>query len=149
MEKSYMPRLDDFVLELNDLKTAKDRDYINDSFILKGLIKSFEMCFDLSWKVMKDIIRYYYGSVDYSLGSPAENIRKAYQVGLIGDDEKWLKLLRVRNKIVHDYDGRYALMIAEDIVNEYTCFFDEFGKKMISFADEHEEEMKRSMENDS
>lgn len=146
MEELSIPRLEELSLELNDLKSGKERDYRTDSFLLKGLIKSFEMCFDLSWKVMKDIIRDYYGTNDYALGSPGENIRVAYRNGLIEDDATWLKLLRTRNRLVHDYDGKYAETVADEIVEEYTPFLVEFESRMYSFVNEHEEDIRKARE---
>ena len=146
MEELSIPRLEELSLELNDLKSGKERDYRTDFFLLKGLIKSFEMCFDLSWKVMKDIIRDYYGTNDYALGSPGENIRVAYRNGLIEDDATWLKLLRTRNRLVHDYDGEYAETVADEIVEEYTPFLVEFESRMYSFVNEHEEDIRKARE---
>ena len=58
MGKHYT-RFEEFQRELAELERGRKLDYENESFILKGIINSFEMLFDLSWKVMKDIIHDY------------------------------------------------------------------------------------------
>ena len=136
MEK-YCIRFDEFRKELKELKRGRELDYNSESFILKGIVKSYELLFDLAWKTMKDTIRDYFGVIDYSTGSPAENIRQAFKMGLIEDDGKWIKMLKIRNLLTHDYDGKIALNEVENIVNDFCSVFEGFESKMLKFFDEN------------
>ena len=88
----------------------------------------FNLSFDLSWKVMKDIIREFHGALEYPTGSPRETLRMAHSVGLI-DDDLWLEMLRARNNLAHDYDGELALKYFESITLKYCVLLEEFMKK--------------------
>lgn len=61
--------------------------------------------FDLSWKVLKELVTHEFGITDFAAGSPRETLKLAFSVGLINDD-RWMDMLRVRNTLAHDYDGR-------------------------------------------
>lgn len=137
MGKRYT-RFEEFQRELSELERGRKLDYENESFILKGIINSFEMLFDLSWKVMKDIIHDYCGSLDYSLGSPAGNIREAFKVGLINDDGIWIKMLKVRNLLTHDYDYDVARQEVNNIINIYFFTFKNFEKNVKDFMKNNE-----------
>lgn len=91
-------------------------------FVLSGTAQIFNLTFDLSWKVMKDIIVSDFGITDFAAGSPRDTLRTAYSVGLIEDDE-WLKMLHVRNTLIHDYDGEVAQRYFKDIVSQYYQLF--------------------------
>lgn len=52
-----------------------------DKFILSGTVQMFNLSFDLSWKVMKDLIREVHGALEYPVGSPWETLRMAHSVG--------------------------------------------------------------------
>ena len=129
MGKHYT-RFEEFQRELAELERGRKLDYENESFILKGIINSFEMLFDLSWKVMKDIIHDYCGYLDYSLEYPAVNIREAFKVSLINDDGIWIKMLKVRNLLTHDYDYGIARQEINNIINIYFFTFKNFEKML-------------------
>jgi nucleotidyltransferase substrate binding protein (TIGR01987 family) len=46
-----------------------------------GIIRFFEMTFELAWKVLKD----YLESQGYMVKSPREAIKQAFQIGLIAE----------------------------------------------------------------
>lgn len=74
---------------------------------------------------MKDILTECMGILDFATGSPRETLQTAYANGLIGDDV-WLKMLRVRNKLAHDYDGVIAMDEFHEIVGRFYEVFAEF-----------------------
>ena len=116
MDEKFMKRYESFKNSLSSLSEARERD-MTDSFVLSGTSAKFSITFDLAWKVMKDIIVSQYGIVDFATGSPRDTLKTAYSVGLISDD-LWLQMLKVRNTLIHDYDGdvakRYFKNITED-----------------------------------
>lgn len=129
MAESYI-RYNEFKKELLELERGRTLDYSAESFILKGIIKSFELLFDLSWKSMKEIIRDYFGITDYITGSPRDNIEVAFKVELIEDNGIWLSMLKDRNLLTHDYDDSIAKARVETIINTYFMEFKSFESRI-------------------
>lgn len=80
-----------------------------------GIIQFFEISFELSWKLMKD----YLEAQGFSVKSPRETIKQAYQIGLIDDGHIWIDALSDRNLTVHTYDEELAKKMVEDIIHVY------------------------------
>ena len=80
-----------------------------------GLIKSFEMCFELAWKTLKDYLNYQ-GQI---INSPRDVIKQASQDLLINNVDLWLEALLSRNETNDVYDkgvlGRLALRLKKSI----------------------------------
>ncbi|MCM1282767.1 MAG: nucleotidyltransferase substrate binding protein [Muribaculaceae bacterium] len=62
------------------------------SFVLSGTVQKYNLTFDISWKVMKDIIVKYHKKSDFAAGSPREVLRAAHSVDLI-DNDIWMEML--------------------------------------------------------
>ena len=124
MEEKFYRRFESFTNSLDALNEAKNRD-LSDSFVLSGTGAKFSITFDLSWKVMKDIIIGYHMVSDFATGSPREVLRKAFEVNLIYDDI-WMEMLKVRNEFTHDYDGTIVEKYCKIIVETYIDVFYEF-----------------------
>jgi nucleotidyltransferase substrate binding protein (TIGR01987 family) len=71
-------------------------------------IQRFEFCFDLSWKLLKELLRERHGIV---CASPKGCLREAYAQQLITDEIAWLKMLEMRNLSTHTYNEETASMI--------------------------------------
>lgn len=67
-------------------------------------IKRFELCFDLAWKSIKNQAQIE-GLECYS---PRECFKTAFQLHLIGYEEKWFKMIDDRNLTVHLYSQEQA-----------------------------------------
>lgn len=80
-----------------------------------GIIQFFEMTFELAWKVLKD----YLESDGYTVKSPRETIKQAFQNEIINDGHVWIDALAVRNLTVHTYDKNVASKFVNDIINIY------------------------------
>ncbi|MBU9739684.1 HI0074 family nucleotidyltransferase substrate-binding subunit [Diplocloster agilis] len=121
MDAKFIKRFESYQNSLNSLAEARDRD-LSDSFVLSGTGAKFSITFDLAWKVMKDLLVQYYMITDFVAGSPREVLRNAFQAGLIKDDI-WMEMLKVRNSLVHDYDGlivkEYCIRIIENYLEEF------------------------------
>lgn len=117
MDAKFMKRFESFQRSLDALNEAKDRD-LSDSFVLSGTSAKFSITFDLSWKVMKDILVQRYAMTDFVAGSPREVLRRAFQAELIRDDI-WMEMLSVRNRLIHDYDGDIIKQYCDKIVAVY------------------------------
>ncbi len=117
MDAKFMKRFESFQRSLDALNEAKDRD-LSDSFVLSGTSAKFSITFDLSWKVMKDILVQQYAITDFVAGSPREVLRRAFQAELIRDDI-WMEMLSVRNRLIHDYDGDIIKQYCDKIITVY------------------------------
>ena len=99
-ERRWQQRLDSFGTALAQLTDACDRKRY-DNLELAGLIKTFEFCFELSWKVIKDLL-FYDG---HDVKTPRAVIRKSFEVDYIdeSDCETLLDALDKRNLLSHAY----------------------------------------------
>ena len=131
-QKKYRRRYQSFLCSLRALEEARTRD-LTDDFVVSGTVQKFCLCFDIAWKVMKDIIVNYHGIGTFATESPRETLRMAGTVGLISGDV-WMRMLRDRNDLTHDYDGSLAESSVHRIVDVYLpvmeMFRDTDGKYM-------------------
>ncbi len=95
-----------------------------------GLIQFFEVAFELSWKTMKD----YLESQGFSVKTPRETIKQAFQIELIGEGQTWLQALEDRNLTTHTYDEETALQIERLIKEEYFPALKDFYEKLKAEA---------------
>lgn len=78
--------------------------------ILTGLVGLYEICFEQSWKMMKEILEQH-GYEEGATGSPKLILKTAYRAGMIKDEALWLKALQERNNVSHSYNEKIALGI--------------------------------------
>ena len=116
------------VKDFDALAEAKQRD-LSDSFVLSGTSAKFSITFDLSWKVMKDILVQYYAITDFVAGSPREVLKESFQANLISDDQ-WMEMLKVRNELGHDYDSEIVKQHCNEIVENYIDLFYAFKEQV-------------------
>jgi len=76
----------------------------DDEMIQMALVKSFEMSFELSWKTMKDYLKF--NGIDVKL--PREVIKQAFANDIIIDGQMWIDMLENRNVMAHVYDEALA-----------------------------------------
>lgn len=126
MDEKFNRRFLSFCKSLDALAEARQRD-LTDSFVLSGTSAKFSITFDLSWKVMKDILVQYYAITNFVAGSPREVLKESFQANLISDD-KWMEMLKVRNELAHDYDGEIVKEHCNAIVENYIDLFYDFEK---------------------
>lgn len=124
MDEKFIRRYESYKNSLASLAEARQRD-MADSFVLSGTSAKFSITFDLAWKVMKDILWQYYEIRDFVAGSPREVLRQAFKAELIQGDE-WMEMLKVRNQLVHDYDGLVVKEYCQTIVDSYIGKLEQF-----------------------
>ncbi len=78
--------------------------------VLTGLVGLYEICFEQSWKMMKEILEIH-GYEEGATGSPKIILRTAYKAGMIKDEENWLRALQEWNNVTHSYNEKIALGI--------------------------------------
>jgi nucleotidyltransferase substrate binding protein (TIGR01987 family) len=92
-----------------------------------GIVQFFEMCSELSWKVMKDYLE---GQGFNEIGTPRNAIKKAFEIGLIEDGHAWMDLLVDRNLSVHTYDEEQANNLDLLIRTKYYPLFQTLKTKL-------------------
>ncbi len=79
-----------------------------------GLIKTYELAFELAWKTLKD----YLEDKDLQVKYPRDTIKESFKNEIIEDGEIWLDMLGKRNLMVHAYDEATA-KLAKKLITEY------------------------------
>ena len=131
MENKFINRYRTFCNCLNNLIKSQNADPEQD-FVLEGTIQNFNLTFDISWKVMKDILVKKLEITNFALGSPREVLQTAFTNRLIEDD-RWLEMLKIRNQLAHDYDGSLAENVFQKIVETYIILFERFRDENKKF----------------
>jgi nucleotidyltransferase substrate binding protein (TIGR01987 family) len=88
-----------------------------------GLVKAFEVCYELSWKMLKKTL-FIKG---INVASPRDAFREAALNDLIKDPRLWFKFLEERNKTVHTYN----LELIEEIILKLIPEFKSEVSKLI------------------
>lgn len=121
MESKSINRYHTFCKSLKNLEKSLYAD-VSADFVLEGTVLNYSLTFDIAWKVMKDILTKELEILDFALGSPRETLQQAFANGMI-DDDRWMKMLRVRNQLAHDYDGTLAEEEFQNIIGVYYPLF--------------------------
>lgn len=121
MESKSTNRYHTFCKSLKNLEKSLDAD-VSADFVLEGTVLNYCLTFDIAWKVMKDILTKELEILDFALESPRETLQQAFANGII-DDDRWMKMLRVRNQLAHDYDGTLAEEEFQNIIGVYYPLF--------------------------
>ena len=82
----------------------------------QGLVQAFEFTHELAWKTLQDYFRYQ-GAAD--LYGSRDVFRKALEVGLISEGEKWFESIQSRNLTSHVYDER----VVQDLIDEISVVY--------------------------
>ena len=112
-----MKKFDNFNSNLEILKRAGEED-IDNEFIISGIIDKFFIQFELSWKVLKELLCYE-GSREARSGSPREILKAAYSVYDFINEDVWIEMLKSRNDMTHIYDGEAAKRLVNIILQKY------------------------------
>ena len=131
MEDKFINRYHTFCKSLQNLEKSRHADPASD-FVLEGTVLNFSLTFDIAWKVMKDILVKKLEILDFAMGSPRETLRQAFANGLI-DDDMWIKMLRSRNQLAHDYDGTFAAEQFQNIIDVYYPLFEKFKETALRY----------------
>ena len=85
-----MKKFENFQRALRNLEEIKKYKEPYEIIELTGQVALFEICFEQSWKAMKEILEYN-GYDESRTGSPRSILKLAYQSGMIEDEELWAK----------------------------------------------------------
>lgn len=121
----WRQRFENFEKSYNLLKKYASHE-IKTELEQAGMIQFFEMTFELAWKVMKD----YLESQGYSVKSPREVIKQAFQNELIDDGHAWIDALANRNLTAHTYNEQLAEKFLVEIKQLYLPAFGQLYERL-------------------
>lgn len=104
----------------------------------EGVIQRFEITWELSWKLMKDLLSA--DGVVLETVTPRSVLRAAYQAQIIREGEIWMKALDARNRMSHTYDASTAERDVAEIAREYLRLFGSLHDAVLSRASERRDE---------
>jgi len=82
----------------------------------QGLVQAFEFTHELAWKTLQDYFQY---QGTFNLYGSRDVFRKALEVGLISDGEKWFESIQSRNLTSHVYDEQVVHDLIDEISRVY------------------------------
>ena len=124
-----MKKVDNFKKALHNLYDINEYSEPYNNVILTGLVGLYEICFEQSWKAMKEIL-FENGFPAAATGSPRSIIKEAYSCGLIKEETLWLDALVDRNNVSHAYNQEVALSIVKNTKEKYLSMFESLKKEM-------------------
>jgi nucleotidyltransferase substrate binding protein (TIGR01987 family) len=118
----WIQRFNNFNKALKSLQIAiEEYREDEDSEVIKvGMIKFFEMTYELAWNTMKD---YYEDQGETGIQGSKDAIKLSSGRGLISNAQKWFDMVDSRRLSVHTYDEDTANEVARDIVETYLGLF--------------------------
>ncbi len=122
-----MKKFENFVAAFRNLADINRYEEPYGNVELTGLVGLFEVCFEQSWKAMKEILQEN-GFDEGKTGSPRQILKTAYQADMIQDEELWLAALVSRNNVAHAYNKEIALDIIHDTKDKYYKMFERLEK---------------------
>lgn len=115
---------DDFKKAVDNLEYAVNNTV--DDLDVDGVIKRFELCYELSWKV----IRLYLENLGIICKNPRDCFKHAKLNELIEDDIIWMEMIDMRNRLVHEYSLDYSKKMFNDIKLKFTEQFKKLKDKI-------------------
>ena len=118
----WVQRFDNFNKTLKGLQRAIEeyKEDEDDEVVKVGMIKFFEMTYELAWLTMKD---YYEDQGETGIQGSKDAIKLSSSRGLINDAGDWFDMVDSRKLSVHTYDAHTADEVANDIVETYLGLF--------------------------
>ena len=124
-----MKKYENFCVSLENMKDIYNYEEPYDNVVLTGLVGLYEITFEQSWKMMKEILQNH-GYEEGATGSPKIILKTAYKAGMIKDEELWLRALQARNNVTHSYNQKIALGIVSEAKNEFYKMFVELKEEV-------------------
>ena len=126
-----MKKYENFCSSLGNMKDIYNYEEPYDNVVLTGLVGLYEITFEQSWKMMKEILQNH-GYEEGATGSPKNILKTAYKAGMIKDEELWLRALQARNNVTHSYNQKIALSIVSEAKTEFYKMFVDLKEEVES-----------------
>lgn len=104
---------EDFERDFLNLKNAVEM--AKDDLDVDGAIKRFEICYELSWKLMKE----YLADMGVIVKNPRNTFKEAFNNDLIEDVETWMQIIEDRNLLVHTYTLEESRKVFNRVKEKY------------------------------
>jgi len=108
---------DNFEKALTNLENGVEQS--SDDLDIDGTIKRFELCYELSWKLIKE----YLADMGIICKNPRDCFKSAFSNNLIDNEDTWLKMIEDRNYLVHTYTFEESRKIFKHIKDAYVGSF--------------------------
>ncbi len=126
-----MKKYENYCKAFENLKDIYDYNEPYSNVELTGLVGLYEICFEQSWKMMKELLENA-GYSESATGSPRTILKTAFKSGMIKEEQKWLDALQTRNNVAHAYNKDVAL----DIIDQTkSTFYDLFKRLKIEIEE--------------
>lgn len=113
---------ENFCRALENLKDIYEYEEPYNNVIRTGLVALYEICFEQSWKLMKELLEKE-GVTEARTGSPRQILKSAYQAGMVREETLWMDALAARNNVAHAYNQAVALDIVSQTKKRYYPMF--------------------------
>lgn len=117
-----MKKYENFKAALTNLKDIYSYQEPYGNVETAGMVGLYEICFEQSWKAMKELLENQ-GYSEGATGSPRAILKTAYKAGMIVDEELWLDALISRNNVTHAYNEAIAIDIINRTKEKYYDMF--------------------------
>lgn len=94
-----------------------------------ALVQSFEVCFELGWKILKDYLNI--NGINTQL--PKQVIKEAFNKEVIQNGQIWIDMLKDRNATSHEYNMDKVDKVLEKISTEYFEELTRFKEQIKDF----------------
>jgi len=121
----WKQRFKDFEKTLKNLERALKVESPDDIY-RAGIIKFFEVSFELAWKTLKD----YLEASGYLVKSPRGTIQQAFKDEIIQDGHAWIEALERRNLMSHTYNEKLILEAESIIRDRYFTLLQQVYEKL-------------------
>ena len=101
----------------------------------EGIVQRFEYTFELSWKVMQDLLTY--KGYEFMTG-PNGTLKMAFEDGLISDHDGWRQMAKSRNTLSHVYDEGEADAVVRLIFSQYAPLLKALDEKLGQLSQNQE-----------
>lgn len=115
---------DDYEKALANLESGVEQS--SDALDIDGTIKRFELCYELSWKLIKE----YLADLGIICKNPRDCFKNAFSNEIIDSEDTWLKMIDDRNALVHTYTFEESRKIFEHIKDSYLRSFKHLHTKI-------------------
>ena len=117
-----MRKYENFCNALSNMKDIYNYEEPYDNVVITGLVGLYEICFEQSWKMMKEILEIH-GYAEGATESPRTILKTAYKAGMLDDEELWMAALISRNNVAHAYNEAIAMDIIRQTKDKYYEMF--------------------------
>ncbi|MCI8647406.1 MAG: nucleotidyltransferase [Firmicutes bacterium] len=131
-----MKKYENFCAAFENLKDIYQYSEPYDNVILTGLVGLYEICFEQSWKMMKEVLSAH-GYKESATGSPKMILKTAYKAGMIKNEALWLAALDARNNVSHAYNRAIALEIVRGSKGEFYEMFCQLKEEIEGWLEIH------------